>query len=61
DYVDESHQTTLSQLIRIATEREIARDNPLKPPEEGGEDSQEPSPEVIHFRLVYSNNTTQST
>ncbi|MFB6102400.1 MAG: hypothetical protein ABEJ73_07510 [Haloplanus sp.] len=47
DYVEESHQPTLSQLVRIATEREIARDNPLKPPEEGGEDSREPSPELI--------------
>jgi len=35
DYVEESHQPTLSQLVRIATEREIARGNPLEPPEQG--------------------------
>ena len=55
DYVEESHQPTLSQLIRIATEREIARGNPLEPPEEGDDDSREPSPEVMHNLEQISN------
>lgn len=59
DYVEESHQNTLSQLIRIATEREIARDNPLKPPEEAEEDLGEPSPEVMH-KLDQISNKLQS-
>jgi hypothetical protein len=59
DYVEDSHQPTLSQLIRIATEREIARDDPLRPPEEGGGDSREPSPEVMH-KLEQISNKLQS-
>ena len=43
DYVETSNQPTLSQLVRIATEREIARENPL---ENGDSDSREPSPEA---------------
>lgn len=43
DYVEASNQPTLSQLVRIATEREIARENPL---EEGDSESQGPAPEV---------------
>jgi len=59
DYVEESHQPTLSQLVRIATEREIARGNPLEPPEEGDESSHEPAPEVIH-KLEEISNKLQS-
>jgi phenylpropionate dioxygenase-like ring-hydroxylating dioxygenase large terminal subunit len=55
DYVEESHQPTLSQLIRIATEREIARGNPLESPEQGDDDSREPSPEVMHNLEQISN------
>jgi len=59
DYVEESHQPTLSQLIRIATEREIARGNPLESPEEGEGGTQEPAPEVIH-KLEEISNKLQS-
>ena len=59
DYVEESHQPTLSQLIRIATEREIARGNPLDPPEQGGAEQQEPAPEVMH-KLEQISNKLQS-
>jgi hypothetical protein len=59
DYVEESHQPTLSQLIRIATEREIARGNPLEAPEEGENGTQEPAPEVIH-KLEEISNKLQS-
>lgn len=45
DYVEESNQPTLSQLVRIATEREIARENPL---EKGDPKSKEPAPEVTN-------------
>lgn len=55
DHVEESHQPTLSQLIRIATEREIARGNPLEPPEQGDDDSREPSPEVMNNLEQISN------
>jgi uncharacterized protein YfkK (UPF0435 family) len=43
DYVEASNQPTLSQLVRIATEREIARESPL---EKVDSESQEPAPEV---------------
>lgn len=59
DYVEESHQPTLSQLVRIATEREIARGNPLEPPEQGDSTSQEPAPEVVH-KLDEISNKLQS-
>jgi hypothetical protein len=59
DYVEESNQPSLSQLIRIATEREIARGNPLEPPEKGGEDTREPSPEVMQ-KLEQISNKLQS-
>lgn len=59
EYVEESHQPTLSQLIRIATEREIARGNPLEPPEQEGSNPNEPAPEVVH-KLDEISNKLQS-
>lgn len=59
EYVQESHQPTLSQLIRIATEREIARGNPLEPPEEENSNSKDPAPEVVH-KLEEISNKLQS-
>jgi uncharacterized protein YfkK (UPF0435 family) len=45
EYVDESSEPSLSQLIRVATEKEISRENPLESPTQNA--SQEPSPEVM--------------
>jgi hypothetical protein len=59
EHVEESHQPTLSQLIRIATEREIARGNPLEPPEQGDNTAQEPAPEILH-KLEEISNKLQS-
>lgn len=59
EYVEESHQPTLSQLIRIATEREIARGNPLEPPEQENSNPNEPAPEVVH-KLDEISNKLQS-
>lgn len=56
DYVEESNQPTLSQLVRISVEREIARENPL---EESNSDSQDSSQEVIH-KLDQISNKLQS-
>jgi hypothetical protein len=47
EYAEESHQNTLSQLVRIAVEREIAQEDSLQPPEQRGQDTTEPASEVV--------------
>ena len=59
EHVEESHQPSLSQLVRVATERQIARGNPLEQPEQAGSTSQEPAPEVMH-KLEEISNKLQS-
>lgn len=55
EYVEKSHQPSLSQLVRLATEREIARGNMLESPDQGESDSREPSPEVLNNLEQISN------
>ncbi|MFC7027833.1 hypothetical protein ACFQJ5_09975 [Halomicroarcula sp. GCM10025324] len=59
DYVEESPMTTLSEVLRLAMEKEISRDDPITAPDTSGADSQEPSPEVIH-KLDQISNKLQS-
>jgi len=59
DYVDESPLATLSELVRLAMEKEIAREEPLTASAESSADSQEPSPKVIH-KLDQISNKLQS-
>lgn len=59
DYVEESPLATLSEVVRLAMEKEIAREEPLTASAESGADSQEPSPEVIH-KLDQISNKLQS-
>lgn len=47
EYTEESHQNTLSQLVRIAVEREIAQEDSLRPPEQRGQNTTEPASEVV--------------
>lgn len=59
DYVEESPMTTLSEVLRLAMEKEIAQDEPITAAATNGADSQEPSPEVIH-KLDQISNKLQS-
>ena len=59
DYVEESPMTTLSEVLRLAMEKEISRENPITAPDTSGADSQDPSPEVIH-KLDQISNKLQS-
>lgn len=59
EHVEESHQPSLSQLVRVATERQIVRGSPLEPSKQANNTSQEPAPEIIH-KLEEISNKLQS-
>jgi len=59
DYVEESPMTTLSEVLRLAMEKEISQDNPITASARDGADSQDPSPEVLH-KLDQISNKLQS-
>jgi hypothetical protein len=58
-YVEESPMTTLSEVLRLAMEKEISREDPITASATNGADSQDPAPEVIH-KLDQISNKLQS-